>query len=304
MKTISTTFFLFILLLLQHCFAQDSTYINFLVPNTHTKQTDQISTSQFVETRVISFNLRYDNYNDGENAWNKRKEELLQCLKQEQCDLYCFQEALVTQVNFLQDSLGSDFAYYGIGRDDGKTGGEYSPIFYNMHRYKLMNAGTYWLSPRRDTVSRGWDAACNRIVTVVYLYDRKTDKFLTVFNTHFDHIGIIARKHSAEIILDLLDQKPWIESSQTILCGDFNAEESDESIQLLKERLQLAQAFDGIAKGTFNAFDTTQAPRKRIDFIFYHNFPKAGIKTIEQRRRNGLWLSDHLAVEGILLEEY
>ncbi|MCX8478412.1 MAG: endonuclease/exonuclease/phosphatase family protein [Chitinophagales bacterium] len=303
MKAISTNSLLFILLLLQHSFAQDSTHIDFLVPKTRTKRTDQISTPQFVETRVITFNLRYDNYNDGENAWDKRKVELLHCIQNENCDLYCFQEALISQVNFLKDSLGNDFAYYGIGRDDGKTGGEYSPIFYNTHRYTLMNAGTYWLSPRRDTVSRGWDAACNRIVTVIYLYDRKVDRYLTVFNTHFDHIGVVARKHSAEIILDLLDQKPWIESSQTILCGDFNAEESDESIQLLKERLQLAKACDGIAKGTFNAFDTAQTPTKRIDFIFYYNFSKAGIKTIERRRSNGLWLSDHLAVEGILLEE-
>ena len=303
MKAISINILLCILLLSPHCFAQDSTHIDFLVPHTRTKRTDQISTPQFVETRVITFNLRYDNYNDGENAWDKRKVELLQCMQHENCDLYCFQEALLSQVNFLKDNLGNDFAYYGVGRDDGKTSGEFSPIFYNKRRYQLMNAATYWLSPRRDTVSRGWDAACNRIVTVVYLYDKKVDRFLTVFNTHFDHVGVIARKYSAEIITELLDQKPWIESSQTILCGDFNAEEKDESIQLLKERLTVAEEKDGLTKGTFNSFDTIKAPAKRIDFILYYNFETAYISTITQRRSNGLWLSDHLPVEGILMEE-
>ena len=89
-----------------------------------------------------------------------------------------------------------------------------------------------------------------------------------------------------------------------ILCGDFNAEASDESINLLSERMNIAQEEDGEVKGTFNGFDTSRAPAKRIDFVFYNNyFAKGKIRTIEKHRSNGLWLSDHLPVEGILFEE-
>lgn len=296
--------FLCFTLSIQVLFAQAVAMPNILVPNYRTQRTDTVvPPSKEILTRVMTFNLRYDNYQDGENAWDKRKHELLESVKAEQCDFYCFQEALHWQVQYLADSLGNEYAYYGKGRDDAQQGGEYSPIFYNKNRYILMNAQTYWLSPTPDTVSRGWDAVCNRIVTATYFYDTKVDRFLTVFNTHFDHVGVVARKHSAEFILSLSDRAPWNESSQYILCGDFNAISSDESIKLLTEFLHLAQEEDGKEKGTFNAFDTSAIPSKRIDFIFYSLFKSGSIHTIEKHRDNGLWLSDHLPIVGTLVED-
>lgn len=299
-------FFLFLCftLSIQIPFAQTVALSSVPVPNYRTQRTDtSVPPSKEILTRIMTFNLRYDNSQDGENAWDKRKYELLKTIRAEQCDFYCFQEALYSQVNYLADSLGLDYTYYGKGRDDAKQGGEYSPIFFDKNRYILMNAHTYWLSSTPDTVSRGWDAACNRIVTAVYFYDTKVDRYLTVFNTHFDHIGVVARKHSAEFILSLLDRKPWIESSQTIVCGDFNALSSDESIQLLQDRLTIAQEKNGQEMATFNAFDTSRAPEKRIDFILFANFKKGSIHTMQTHRANGLWLSDHLPVVGILEEE-
>lgn len=41
-----------------------------------------------------------------------------------------FQEAVKRQVDDMVELLGPDWDWFGVGRDDGAEGGEYSPIFF------------------------------------------------------------------------------------------------------------------------------------------------------------------------------
>lgn len=78
--------------------------------------------------KFITFNLRYDNKGDGINCWDNRKDRVINFVKDETPDVICFQEVLKRQLDELDDFL-DDYAYVGVGRDDGKTHGEYAPVF-------------------------------------------------------------------------------------------------------------------------------------------------------------------------------
>jgi hypothetical protein len=110
------------------------------------------------------------------------------------------QEVQHHQLMYLKEQLSS-YDHIGVGRDDGKEKGEYSCIFYNKEKFVPVKQGTFWLSQTPDTVSMGWDAVCNRVCTWGLFRLGKTKKMIWVFNTHFDHVGKLARTESAKLIL-------------------------------------------------------------------------------------------------------
>ena len=116
------------------------------------------------DIKVISYNIRYDNPNDGINVWENRKHTISTFLNNQKPGLIGFQEVTHSQLLFLTNELSS-YEFIGVGRDDGKTKGEYSPIFYNKNNFRLISQNTFWLSQTPEKVSVGWDASMERICT-------------------------------------------------------------------------------------------------------------------------------------------
>ena len=145
-----------------------------------------------------SYNIRCNNPGDGENAWPNRKERVKALILFHEYDVVGVQEARPEQMEDLQQMPG--FASVGVGRD-GEAGGEFSAIFYRVDRIQVLDSGTFWLSETPEKVSKGWDAALNRICTWAKMKDRATRRVFYFFNTHFDHIGPVARHKSAELLV-------------------------------------------------------------------------------------------------------
>jgi len=247
---------------------------------------------------VMSFNIRYDNPGDGENAWQFRKEEVANLIRELGPDILGLQEVLAHQ---LQDLLGLLTGYegVGVGRDDGRSKGEYSPVLYRSDRFTLLGHQTVWLSQTGDTASVGWDAALPRICTYVRLRDQTSGDTIHVFNTHFDHIGRVAREMSAELIQFKVDE--WVPDGQSmIVMGDLNDPPTARSIALLKNRL--LDPYDdlglpeGDPAGTFNGWIEDLEGRQRIDYIFYSGLTPKVFRHLSDRRANGRFLSDHFPV--------
>ena len=155
---------------------------------------------------ICTFNIRYDNPNDTGNLWIDRAPIVANLIRFHEFDVLGLQEALKNQVDDLSKAL-PEYAAYGIGRDDGRDGGEHSTIFYKKDRFKLIKSGDFWFSETPDKPGKGWDATCcNRICTWVYLEDLKTKKQFYTFNVHFDHQGVMARKESSKLILQKIKQ--------------------------------------------------------------------------------------------------
>ena len=188
--------------------------------------------------RVMSFNIRYDEPADGENAWPFRKEMAAETISFHRVDIAGLQEVLASQLKDLQDLL-PDYAWVGAGRDDGKAAGEYNPIFFLRDRFRLLESSTFWLSAEPDRAGiKGWDAACPRVVTWARLKDLWTGRTLVAFNTHFDHVGRRARSESAALVLSAIRRIAG--KAPFVLTGDFNCTREDPAYGTL-----VAAAGDG-----------------------------------------------------------
>lgn len=249
-------------------------------------------------SKVMSYNIRYDNPNDGINKWENRKQEMVEMIRHYQPELLGTQEGLYYQLAFLDSSL-TNYIYTGIGREDGNKKGEFCAIFYDTTKFVLLEGSTFWLSENSNTVSVGWDAALERICTYGLFQDIITNKRLWVFNTHFDHIGKKSREWSAQLILQKIN-RIHRNNDPVILMGDLNCLPDSKPIQLIKTEFS-----DGAKvsikppkgpKGTFNGFNPRHVNNKRIDYIFVKNIHVKSYKHIDSRMSNNNYYSDHLPV--------
>lgn len=250
----------------------------------------------------MTFNIRYNTEKDGINKWDNRKDRAAEMVKFYEADFCGMQEALIGQINDLQERL-PDYEHFGLGRDDGKEKGEFSPIFYNKTKFKLLKQETFWLSETPEKPSKGWDANLPRVVTWGYFKDLKSKSKFYVFNTHYDHIGKVARAESSKLVLKKI--KEIAGSENAILMGDFNATPSDEPIKIIMEGLtessKLTQAPHFGPESTFNGFENKEQDNRRIDYIFVNN-PK--LKVFKHATLTntwaGLFASDHHPVMAVI----
>lgn len=252
----------------------------------------------FGQTAVMSYNLRYNNPKDQENWWEHRKSEVAEMISYYAPEILGIQEGLNSQVKYLDSTL-LGYNYIGVGRDDGKQKGEYAAIFYKTESMTLLASKTYWLSETPDRVSVGWDASMERVVTFGKFLDKRSQDTLYVFNAHYDHKGKVARKKSTELILSVMDTM-GIADKKVLLMGDLNSEPNNEPIKLFKTQMVDHYNQKGVITygptGTFHGFDTQGTLNKRIDYIFTKNVNAKAYIHIDDRRKNNLYLSDHLPV--------
>ena len=246
-------------------------------------------------TTVMTYNIRYNSPKDGENRWEYRKNEVVKLLNNYNTDFIGIQEAMPNQLKYLNENLKS-YSYIGHGRDGINTNSEMISILYKSNKFNLVNSELFWLSSTPEKVSKGWDAALNRIVVYGLFKEIKTGEIWHIFNTHFDHRGRTARIRSAEFLIKLIQEKE-IENDKIILMGDLNCLPHQEPVQILSEVLEDSynESHHTILGpvGTFNGFDTTRTLNARIDYIFTKNIDVKIYKCIEDKRQNGLYLSDH-----------
>lgn len=257
--------------------------------------TIQFSFSQ--EIKVMTYNIKCDYNPNVDNNWNSRKDGMLKLINHYSPEIMGVQEAVPSQMEFLDSAL-TEYDFIGVGRDDGKKKGEFSAIFYNKTRYKVIKENTFWLSETPNKVSVGWDAALERICTYGLFENLETNSKFWVFNTHFDHIGDEARKNAAALII----QKARELNSDLFpifIMGDFNLTPETEPIQLLMQtyndsKLHSLEPPYG-PEGTFNNFSDSNIST-RIDYIFVEKVKVFSHTHIDDRLQSGKWISDHLPV--------
>jgi endonuclease/exonuclease/phosphatase family metal-dependent hydrolase len=255
------------------------------------------------ELNVMSFNIRLNIAADSLNAWPYRKDKVASQVLFHDVHILGVQEALHDQVLDLQQRL-PNYTYTGVGRDDGKTRGEYSAIFYDTAKLNLLQSATFWLSLTPETPgSKSWDAAITRIVTWAEFGMKTGQKTFFVFNTHFDHIGQEARRESAKLLLNKI--KIIAGESPVIILGDFNAKPSDEPIKILTNTDHPLHVSDSKElsitphygpSGTFNGFASKEVSDEPIDYIFLKGKWKVLQHATLSQTWGGRFSSDHFPV--------
>lgn len=229
--------------------------------------------NEVAKVRWATFNMRYDNAGDSLNSWQYRKARVGQYIKDTKIDVFGTQEVLHHQFEDLKAML-PDYEAVGVGRDDGKTKGEYSAVYFRKDKFDALDSGTFWLSEDPTNVgAKGWDAACPRVATWAKLQEKATGKIIMAVNTHFDHIGVEARKQSALLIISKI--KEIVGDRPAVLTGDFNVTDQSDAYEtittnefVLKDAHKIAETTGGV-NYTFHNF--TRVPvekRSKIDFIF------------------------------------
>ena len=163
---------------------------------TSTKKSEPVT-----EVNWATFNIRYDNPEDSLNNWKYRKDSVAKFIRTNDIDIVGMQEVLHNQLEDLKSRL-PEYTEVGVGREDGKTEGEYAPLFFKKDRFEVLDSNTFWLSQYPDSVGFiGWDGACTRIATWAKLKDKSNGKIFMAINTHFDHVGVEARREGALLII-------------------------------------------------------------------------------------------------------
>ena len=246
--------------------------------------------------KVMTYNIRLDIAIDSINQWPNRTHKVFDLIHKYNPDVLGVQEALHHQLQDLLKGL-PEYTYVGVGRDDGKTKGEYSAILLKRDRFNITDQKTFWLSETPEVPgSKSWDAAITRVSTYAKVYDKKLKKDYFLFNTHFDHIGVLAREKSAELIKTKI--KDITGDLPVILTGDFNCEKSERAYPAMTtstgKQLYDSRPEDN-TQGTFCTFKIG-VPCKAIDYIFYSAGWKVDNYTIITDNDGKYYPSDHLPV--------
>lgn len=256
------------------------------------------------QINVGTYNLRYSNKGDSTagNGWGQRFPEAARLIQFQDLDLFGTQEAKFHQLNELTDSLPG-YKWVGVGRDDGKLGGEFSAIFYKQAKYKLLKSGNFWMSTVTDKPNKGWDAMFPRLCTWAQFKEVKTGFTFYFFNLHMDHVGVVARRESAKLVLQKVKQMAG--NIPTILTGDFNVDQLSDSYAVINDSGLLKDTYvlspiKLAPSSTFNSFDANTAGDKRIDHVFVTKDFKVLRYGILTNTYHGRVPSDHYPVVAIM----
>lgn len=247
--------------------------------------------------KIVTFNIRCDYKQDGDNDFEFRKPLILGNILKEKPDVIGFQEVLPHVVEWLRNNL-TDYNVIGCGREKDLTG-EQACIAYRKNLFNLVKMETFWLSETPGVPGTRYEnqSECPRTCTVAYLHDLKSSKVVRIYNTHLDHIGSGARTLGLSQIMKKINQDDFLGQVPFILIGDFNALPDSEEINVLKE---YPNAYDCTANvtGTFHDYGRLSEEEK-IDYIVADK----SLVCIEARKwtdsENGVYISDHYPVSAV-----
>jgi len=225
--------------------------------------------------RVMTFNIRFGQADDGPNSWPNRRELVASTIASARPDLVGLQEALDFQLAEIEPLLPEYRVDGNRGNEDG-VWRNCCALLYRPERWTLLETHTFWLSETPNVSSRSWGSKWPRRCTAGRYLDRESGRELWHFNTHLD-FGDVAQVNGAAVIWRKVLE--WAEDSPVILTGDFNAPDGSRVWRFLtgeEEHMGLRPDFrdawsvihDGERGPTCHGYGTVECP-DRIDWILY-----------------------------------
>lgn len=253
------------------------------------------------DLRVMTFNVRYGEADDGINAWPHRRDLMVQVIRKEHPDILGTQELLSPQGDYLQQHLPG-YTWFGMGRngnDINENDNEHMGVFYDKARLEVLASGNFWFSDTPDKPgSRSFGQPLPRMVTWAKFRDRRSGRQFYYYDTHFPYQdgkqAEAIRERCAEEIRQRLAQLPA--ALPFILTGDFNTTPYSRTHALLTEVLHDARESAPRREGpdaTFHGF--TGHATDRIDWILYRGVKADDVRTITTHEGK-VYPSDHFPV--------
>lgn len=262
---------------------------------------------------MMSFNIRYSTSSDGENAWTNRRAQVYALIKGQDPDLIGFQEVLNAQLTDLKANVPG-YTSIGVGRDDGRSAGEHSPIFFRTARFTSDTSGTFWFSDTPEVPgSKTFGNTTTRICTWVHLVDRNTGKGFYHFNLHIDHLHQVSREKSMLLLSKRIGEVKK-KDEPLFVTGDFNSGEDNVVVRYMKGKVMLEgkanplplldsyRQFDSttVKVSTRHDFTGNDSADEKIDYILIQPRMKTLKAEIIRTHVNGRYPSDHFPVTAAL----
>ena len=245
----------------------------------------------------MSFNIRYGTAKDGENEWTRRRTQLFDLLREQDPDIVGLQEALDFQIDEIVAAVPG-YATIGVGRDDGRARGEFAAILFRKSRFRVAEAGTFWLSDTPAVPgSKTWGNNITRICTWARLIDGDGRGFF-VYNVHLDHQSQPSRERSTQLLRERIDARA-VAQEPVLVTGDFNVGESNPALATLigpfVDTYRVVRPQETTV-GTFSGFKFGNVEGEKIDYILVQPGTEVMHADILRTARDGRYPSDHFPV--------
>jgi len=255
--------------------------------------------------RVITFNLRFENDQDGENAWTRRRAQVVRLIERYAPDVLGTQEGRWTQLLYLDEHL-EDYLLYAPDRVIDDTC-QYPTLFIRRDTFSVEEGEEFWLS-RTPAVhrSKNWDSAFPRMMSAARLRCRRTGRGIWAAVTHLDHVGEEARYRQGSMLARWVVQK----GGAVVVMGDFNdGPGSMVHAELVSGRTGLVDTWEKLGREegerSFTHHGFEGIPRKaRMDWILSTRSIRVADARILRDREEERYPSDHfpymadLSLEG------
>jgi len=246
--------------------------------------------------RVMTFNVRQPDQDDGLNGWEYRRDLLVDTILEMEPDVIGTQELFLLQAEYIQQRA-PQYDWFGIGRfgnhDDKHVG-----IFFRNSRLTLTSHGDLWLSDTPHVPgSSSWDIIKPRQLTWGTFEASDIGRF-HLFNTHFPYRPVEheARLNTARLITAQLGI--LAPGEPVVLTADFNSPADGDVYQRLgacfRDAWRDAPLRSG-PDGTLNGFGRHTSDR-RIDWILYRGPWRVTKAETVTWSRDGRYPSDHFPV--------
>ena len=205
--------------------------------------------------RVGTYNVRSIHPKDeGRLEWVDRKEDLAAFLRSLDCDVVGLQEVMPSQMEFLKKSF-PEYEFVGEYRGCAPEKSEAAPVCYRKSRFKVLKAGTFWLSETPDVKgSVGWDAKYPRVCSYLVLENRATGRRFCFANCHTDHKGETAREKGMLLVIDRM--KEFGAGAPIVFVGDHNCRETEAPARAVAAVMTNAlYATETPPRGTWRTFN-------------------------------------------------
>ncbi len=244
--------------------------------------------------RIMTFNIRFENDRDGQNAWAHRKDLVIRVIKRYKPDIIGTQEGRWVQLLYLKDHL-SPYALHAPDRVIDSTC-QYPTLFIRKDSLHIMDGEEFWLSKTpKIHRSKDWDSAFPRMINCAKVQLRGSREKIWAAVTHLDHKGTEARYEQAGIIAS------WVKKRKepVILMGDFNDDPGSKVHQLLTgeetgllDTWQVLGRKEGMEASTHHGFSGVPQTG-RIDWILVNPHFRTMEAIVIRDHFNGRYPSDH-----------
>jgi endonuclease/exonuclease/phosphatase family metal-dependent hydrolase len=244
--------------------------------------------------RVMTFNLRFENDRDGDNAWVYRRDLVIAVIRTYKPAILGTQEGKWPQLMYLKEHLPEYEANLPGRQPDEKS--QCPTLFFHKEAFAIEYGRDFWLSKTPDVhLSKDWDSAFPRMLSYARVRRGGEPARFVAGVTHLDHMGVEARYQQARIISE------WVAGLElpVILMGDFNDAPDSPVHRLLTEpAVSLRDTWEVLAgpedDGSFTHHGFNGVPRHaRMDWVLVSPQFKVLDARIVRDDFNGSYPSDH-----------